>query len=82
MRSFYLVALFPLAAIAETNGHCSGTATGFWLSEGICEPTATCVHYGGAYITGGCPDDPEDVKCCLIGLETSDDSKQLPVFYE
>ena len=71
MYSSYLIALFPVVALAAVNGKCSGTATGLWLSDGICEPTATCDSYHGTYITGGCPNDADDVKCCLVGLETS-----------
>ena len=75
MLSSYLIAIFPLAALAAINGHCSGTATADWLTDGICEPIATCDYYDGTYINGGCPNDDSDVKCCLIGLETSWDGK-------
>ena len=77
MYSSYVIALFPVVALAAVNGKCSGTATGFWLSDGICEPTATCDYYHGTYITGGCPNDVDDVKCCLVGLDTSIDGKVI-----
>ena len=49
MRSLYLVTLFPLAAVATLNGHCSGSAgggkaTGDYLTDGICVTTSTCNH--------------------------------------
>ncbi len=75
MLFVHLVALLPLASLAAANGHCSGSATGKWLSNGICVPIATCDHYHGAYITGGCPNDLGRSECCLIGLETSAESK-------
>ena len=68
MYSSYLVALFPLASLAAIDGHCTGTATGIWLQDGICETIATCDYYKGTYMTGGCPNDGNDVKCCLVGL--------------
>jgi len=80
---YLLVGFLPLAAIANPalaavpiekrtlNGHCSGTATSYYKSDGICITTATCDSYGGSYITGGCPSDPDNVKCCLVGLEGS-----------
>ncbi|KAK4199168.1 hypothetical protein QBC40DRAFT_297735 [Triangularia verruculosa] len=68
MRSFYILAGFPLAALATVNGHCSGDqATGEWRSKGICISTGTCTSYGGKYITGACPNDPDNIKCCLVG---------------
>jgi hypothetical protein len=75
MYAFYLVTLFPLLALAEVNGKCSGVATGDYLSDGICEPTATCDYYHGSYINNGCPNDADDVKCCLIGLGNSIDGR-------
>lgn len=57
--------------MATVNGHCSGTATGHYKSKGICVSTTTCNTYKGSYINGGCPSDPNDIKCCLIGLEES-----------
>ncbi|KAH8655279.1 hypothetical protein BX600DRAFT_515111 [Xylariales sp. PMI_506] len=74
--SAYLLALFPAAALATVNGHCSGssaggTATGDFLEYGICVSTTTCGDYGGVTITGGCPNDASNIKCCLIGLDSS-----------
>ncbi|KAH8592280.1 hypothetical protein B0O99DRAFT_663239 [Bisporella sp. PMI_857] len=71
MCSMYLLALFPFSAFAALNGHCSGTATGSYLTHGICIHTGTCTSYGGKYISGGCPSDPSDVRCCVIGLADS-----------
>jgi hypothetical protein len=81
MYSFYLVAFFPLAALAAIDGHCSGAATGQWLQDGICEHTATCNYYKGKYMTGGCPNDPDDVKCCLVGLGPDTSGKQLAMIF-
>jgi hypothetical protein len=74
MRSSYLLALFPLAALAALNGPCTGPpagkASGYYLSEGIC--LVDCVDSAGAHghqIEDGCPFDTNDIKCCLIGLE-------------
>ncbi|KAI8623448.1 hypothetical protein F5Y19DRAFT_458434 [Xylariaceae sp. FL1651] len=54
-------------AAAAVNGRCSGTATGSYLSNGICIDTGTCNSYSrGSYITGGCPNDPNNIKCCYI----------------
>lgn len=75
MHLFYLVTLFPLAALAAVNGHCSGKATGQYLTDGICESIATCDYYHGSYMDGGCPDDVPDVKCCLVGLQGSESCK-------
>lgn len=81
MHSSYLVALCPLAALAAINGHCTGTATGIWLQDGICETIATCDYYHGTYITGGCPNDGNDVKCCLVGLAGGSSGKQLGMIF-
>ncbi|KAH8586998.1 hypothetical protein B0O99DRAFT_642934 [Bisporella sp. PMI_857] len=71
MRSAYLLALFPFTAIAALNGHCSGTATGSYLTHGICVSTSTCNSYSGSYISGGCPSDASNIRCCVIGLAGS-----------
>ncbi|KAH8820211.1 hypothetical protein F5884DRAFT_763226 [Xylogone sp. PMI_703] len=69
MYSFLLLGLFPLAALATVNGHCSGSAaTGNWGTDGICVSTSTCTSYGGKYISGACPFDADNIKCCLVGL--------------
>jgi hypothetical protein len=76
MRSSNLLAIFPLVALAAVNGPCTGapdgTATGDYLKEGIC--VVDCVDSSGTkgyQISGGCPFDADDVKCCLIGLDQS-----------
>jgi hypothetical protein len=68
MRSIYVLAAFPLAAVAVLNGRCSGSeASGYWGSHGICVTTSTCAAYGGVYKSGACPNDPTNVKCCVVG---------------
>lgn len=69
--SYILLSLFPLRALATVNGHCSGTATGDYLKYGICITTSNCNSYDGSYISGGCPNDVENVKCCVVGLDDS-----------
>lgn len=83
MRSLIAAAFFPLAVLAAVNGPCTGapdgTATSYYLLEGICLYTSDCKDSSGAagsYISGGCPFDADDVKCCLVGLEGSGSGKQ------
>lgn len=65
----YLLALFPLAAVAQTqvNGQCAGVAQGVYQQDGICITISECDSYHGSYIDNGCPGTPDDVKCCVIG---------------
>ncbi len=70
-----LVGLFPLAAMAAINGRCSGTATGAYKENGICVSTSSCASYGGTYISGGCPSDASNIKCCLIDQCYGDESR-------
>jgi hypothetical protein len=72
MRFLHLVTIFPLAAMAALNGRCTGSkATGEWAEHGICIRTSTCSDYNGVYKTGACPNDPDNVKCCIIGVDGS-----------
>lgn len=76
MKLIYLTALFPVAALATLNGHCTGSAaTGVWKDHGICIKTSTCDQYHGEYKSGACPDDPNDVKCCVIGYAPNAETK-------
>ncbi|KAG0332689.1 hypothetical protein BG000_009814 [Podila horticola] len=34
---------------------------------GICIPTSQCTGGGGSYVSGFCPNDPANVKCCTYG---------------
>jgi hypothetical protein len=69
MHFSYVLALFPVAALAALNGRCTGSAaTGTWGSHGICVSTSTCTSYGGEYKSGACPYDPDNVKCCVVGI--------------
>jgi len=73
MRGFYVLSLFPFAAIATPNGHCTGSqATGNWGNDGICISTSTCSSYHGTYKNNACPSDSSDIKCCLIGLSPNE----------
>jgi len=51
-----LLATVP-SAFAALNGRCNGVS-------GICIKTGTCGKYSGHSISGKCPNDPNDVKCC------------------
>jgi hypothetical protein len=67
-----VLAWLPFAVLGKLSGPCTGDqATGLWGSHGICITTGTCKKRGGVYKKGACPDDKEDVKCCLLGLEES-----------
>ncbi|KAF6759172.1 lysozyme [Ephemerocybe angulata] len=61
MRSFIITALvcLPLLTNAALNGPC--TANGV---PGACLATSTCSGGGGTSVSGFCPNDPADVKCC------------------
>ncbi|KAH8798059.1 hypothetical protein DL96DRAFT_891157 [Flagelloscypha sp. PMI_526] len=64
-----LLLLSPLAAHATLNGHCTPPATpdGInYTSFGICIHTSTCDSYGGTYVSGHCPYDANDIKCCFV----------------
>ena len=40
-----------------SNGKCSS-------GNGICVTTEECTNRGGSYVSGKCPNDPDNVKCC------------------
>lgn len=58
----YLISLFPLIALAEIGGHCTGE--GILFTTGICIEETTCLESGSGYIYGGCPNDPAGIVCC------------------
>jgi len=55
-----LLSAFTSAALGALNEPCYGSGG----VAGVCVTTATCSASGGVTITGGCPSDPSDVKCC------------------
>ncbi|KAB2576870.1 putative secreted protein [Lasiodiplodia theobromae] len=55
-----LLFLLPLTTLAKFNGPCTGAAN----KPGVCIKTSSCTSGGGTYISGACPNDPNDVKCC------------------
>lgn len=55
-----LLFLLPLTTLAKLNGPCTGAAN----KPGVCIKTSSCTSGGGTYISGACPNDPNDVKCC------------------
>ncbi|KAK0613726.1 hypothetical protein B0T14DRAFT_569740 [Immersiella caudata] len=67
MKFAIILLSFPFSTLAALNGRCTGSkATGQWKEEGICIKTSTCRRYKGRTTNGACPNDPDDVKCCLI----------------
>jgi len=50
-----------LVAVPSTFAALNGACTNH---EGICLNTSTCSSYGGKTVTGKCPNDPNNVKCC------------------
>lgn len=73
MRPALFLAIFPLAVLATLNGHCSGSdASAIEKANGICIRTSTCKSYGGKYTSGACPNDADDIKCCVIGVGQPD----------
>lgn len=72
MHASVLLALLPLPALAAVNGRCTGgQATGAWGDNGICISTSNCRNAGGEYKSGACPNDPDNIKCCLVGIGPS-----------
>ncbi|OUM59639.1 hypothetical protein PIROE2DRAFT_34509, partial [Piromyces sp. E2] len=45
------------AALAAINGRCSS-------GNGVCVTVNDCTKAGGSYVSGKCPNDPNNVKCC------------------
>ncbi|KAH7303984.1 hypothetical protein B0I35DRAFT_445999 [Stachybotrys elegans] len=69
MQLWHLFAILPLPAFATEYGRCTGSqATGNWGSHGICMDYRECNAEGGAYKSGACPNDPNEIRCCVIGF--------------
>ncbi|KAK1760287.1 hypothetical protein QBC47DRAFT_312648 [Echria macrotheca] len=60
LRTLLLSALSAPAALAALNEPCYGSGG----VAGVCVTTSTCTASGGTTITGACPADASDVKCC------------------
>ncbi|MCF0160125.1 MAG: hypothetical protein HUJ99_04995, partial [Bacteroidaceae bacterium] len=45
------------ATLAAINGRCSS-------GNGVCVSTSSCLNSGGSYVSGKCPNDSSDIKCC------------------
>jgi len=45
------------SALAAVNGKCSS-------GNGVCVSTTSCSKSGGTYVSGKCPNDPSNIKCC------------------
>jgi len=57
----FLVAAMAPSTFARINGPCSGDYKG----KGVCVSTASCNSASGSYISGFCPGDPANIKCCV-----------------
>ncbi|KAJ6595899.1 hypothetical protein DFH09DRAFT_1259068 [Mycena vulgaris] len=62
LSSFVLLVLLG-SAHAALNGACSGG--GLATGVGICITTANCAAGGGTSLVGLCPNDPNNVRCCV-----------------
>ena len=59
MLSLLLLPLLPLC-LAALNGPCSIDGT-----PGVCVTTTNCAASDGSFRSGFCPNDPENVRCCI-----------------
>ena len=55
----FLLPLLPLS-LAALNGPCSIDGT-----PGVCVTTANCAAGDGSFRSGFCPNDPDNVRCCI-----------------
>ena len=55
--SFYKYGNSGSSVSTASNGKCSS-------GNGICITTDECTNNGGSYVSGKCPNDPANVKCC------------------
>ncbi|KAF2679828.1 hypothetical protein K458DRAFT_313317 [Lentithecium fluviatile CBS 122367] len=53
-----LITLLPTAL--AVNGRCIGSGN----LDGVCISTSSCTAGGGRYVSGKCPNDPANIKCC------------------
>ncbi|KAF9463386.1 hypothetical protein BDZ94DRAFT_1361383 [Collybia nuda] len=60
IRVLFSVFLTTIVAHAALNEPCYGSGG----AAGVCVTTTTCSASGGTTITGACPADPANVKCC------------------
>ena len=58
--SALFLSAFASVALGALNEPCAGPGG----VAGVCVTTSTCSASGGTTISGGCPADPADVKCC------------------
>jgi len=73
----FLVAAMTPSSLASLQGGCSGS----YMGVGVCVHTADCTANGGSYISGFCPGDPEDVKCCVKKVQVGNQiGKCLPTY--
>jgi len=56
--NFVLLAFAALPSVfGAVNGRCSS-------GNGVCVSTQSCSKAGGSYVSGLCPNDPNNIKCC------------------
>ena len=62
---FLRLAFVAVTVLASINGPCT-----IGEQAGTCVATADCTAKGGSFQDNFCPDDPDDIKCC-VGCDTS-----------
>ncbi|KEZ39366.1 hypothetical protein SAPIO_CDS10065 [Scedosporium apiospermum] len=60
IQNILAVLSFTASALAATNEPCIGSGG----AAGVCITTSACSAAGGTSITGACPSDPSNVRCC------------------
>src|SRR5436190_404258 len=67
LTSILSIALFNLSVVHAhvlAGRAVDGPCTGSGGAPGVCIATGSCTSAGGTYISGACPNDPADIKCC------------------
>ena len=67
LASILSIVLFCLSVARAYNFERRATdspCTGSGDAPGVCIATGSCTSRGGTYISGACPKDPADIKCC------------------
>lgn len=62
------LSFLPSVVQAALNGRCAHGSDAEFNNFGICVKTSTCAHYNGRTKNNLCPDDPDDVKCCVVEM--------------
>jgi len=62
----FIAAMIP-SSLATLNGPCSGAYSG----QGACVYESDCTKNGGSYISGFCPNDAANIKCCVKKVQVN-----------